>query len=98
MNMDKVIDDFLCKYPEHFKLDASSEAGQPWVELSKGLRAANKSAPISPEKIWIAPQELVDAAVGEVVRKALFDFAKSIGIKIVNTRPKPKLESVGCDL
>jgi hypothetical protein len=98
MHMDKVIDDFLCKYPEHFKLDAESEAGQPWVELSKGLREANTAVPISPAKIWIAPQELVDAAVGETVRKALFQFAESIGIEIVKTRPRPKLESVGIDI
>jgi hypothetical protein len=98
MHMDKIIDDFLCKYPEHFELDAESEAGQPWVELSKGLRAANKAVPISTAKIWIAPQELVDAAVGETVRKALFQFAESIGIEIVKTRPRAKLESVDLDL
>jgi hypothetical protein len=49
---------------------------------------------VAPERIWIAPQKLVDVAVGEVARKALFAFAQSIGLSVVNARQKPKLGSV----
>lgn len=94
MRIDRVVDEFLCKFPEHFELDSTSQPGQPWVELSKSLSAANKTYLANPERIWVAPQGLVDAAVGETVREALFEFAGSIGMNVIKVRPRPELQPV----
>jgi hypothetical protein len=93
MQINSIIDQYLCRYPQHFELEQGAQ-GEPWVQLSGLIRELNRPEDDLLGQRFVAPQGLVDSCVGQTVREHFFDFVRSLGKELVINRPKPNLQSV----
>jgi hypothetical protein len=93
MQINDVINQYLCRYPQHFELEQGSQ-GEPWLQLSALIRELNRPEDDLLGQRFVAPQGLVDSCIGQTVREHFFDFVKSLGKDLVTARAKPDLRSV----